>query len=77
MPSLEDYEVLMFSLHTLGLNVPAVSCSRPTKVCSDPVKAAALRTCSPIALTPVTWTSQTRYKHKFQFQLFPYCVCFF
>lgn len=61
----------MSSVHASGPVVPPGSCSRPTKVCLDPVRAAAPRICSQIALTPVTWTSQRKYKDRFQFQLSP------
>lgn len=60
---------LMSSVQTSGLVVPPVSCSRPTKACLDPARAAAPRICSQTALTPVTWTSQRRYKDTFLFQL--------
>lgn len=70
---------LMSAVHASGL-VPPVSCSRPTKVCLDPARAAAPRICSQIALTPVTWTSQRKYKDRLQFQLSPHhcveCLCF-
>lgn len=33
-------------------------------MCLDPVRAVAQKICSQTALTPVTWTSQRKYKHK-------------
>lgn len=60
---------LTSSVHASGLLVPPVSCSRPTKACSDPARAAAPRICSQTASTPVTWTSRRRYKDPFQFQI--------